>query len=293
MAASVQQSAGGEFRPAEQDKRFIFAAAVAGDGYYVDRIMGEPHFKIRATTDDNTAASASNFALDLSAEGLTAATGAVSSASSNALRQVRDITIDVVATNGANRYRWQQRQRVGCDDSGNMILIGPKIFLTDCHAKLETAVGGSGTTTTETANCKAPAWFDGAAPAVGALSSGVATLNWLGASSPCGSLLPLDANFAHATASVANTRVCAHHNASITTGVTTAVIADLATPSASAADGTLTAGAIITPPCSVELFVNTTPTPDTLLVCLVGIASDVVAWQVGVTIGDPFLSLLA
>ncbi len=292
MAASVQQSVGGEFRPTEQDKRFIFAAAVAGDVYYVDRIMGEPHFKIRATTDSNDAASSSNFALDLSAEGLTAATGAVSSASSNNLRQVRDILIDVVATNGANRYRWKQTQRVGCDDSGNMILIGPKTFLTDCHAKLETTVGGSGTTTTETANCKAPAWFDGVAPAVAPLSSGIATISWC-ANSPVGSLLPLDANFAHATASVANTRICAHHNATLSNGTSSAVIADLATPSASAVDGVLTAGAIITPPCSVELFVNTTPTPDTLLVCLVGISSDVVAWQVGVTIGDPFLSLLA
>jgi hypothetical protein len=42
----------------------------------------------------------------------------------------------------------------------------------------------------------------------------------------------------------------------------------------------------------VELFVNTTPTPDTLLVCLVGIASDVVTWQVDVTIEDPFLAVL-
>ncbi len=295
MAASVQQSVGGEFRPTEQDKRFIFAAAVAGDGYYVDRIMGQPHFKIRATTDTNTAAGSSNFALDLSAEGLTAATGALTSASSGANRQTRNIFIDVVAHNGANRYKWRQVQRVGVDDSGNAILIGPKTFLTSQRAVYEaTVTAGATPSTTETANCRAPEWFDGAAPVAGAGASGDISVQWLGTNSPVGSIQPISINSTQDGAAAANALAAAWtRNHSLTNGTSDlCLISNETTNADGPLAGVVTAHVDVTPPMSVDLFVNTTPTPDTLLVCLVGIASDVVTWQVDVTIGDPFLAVL-
>jgi hypothetical protein len=296
MAASVQQSVSGSFRPTEQDKRFQFAAAVAGDGYYVDRIMGEPHFKIRATTDTNTAASASNFALDLSAQGLTAASGALTSASSGANRQTRNVKIDVVAYNGANRYKWSQRQRVGVDDSGNLILIGPKVFLTDCYARYVATTDGSSTTVEVAAECKAPAWWDGSAPVAGAFSSGVSTVQWLGGNAPVGVLTPCGGQFNSSDgAAITNQGHCHQRNVSLTNGTSDLQLfsSDGTEAMGSVGNGRIEAEAYIEPPMAVELFVNTTPTPDTLLVCLVGIASDVVTWQVDVTIEDPFLAVLA
>lgn len=294
MAASVQQSVGGEFRPTEQDKRFIFAAAVAGDGYYVDRIMGQPHFKIRATTDTNTAASSTNFALDLSAEGLTAATGALTSASSGANRQTREIFIDVVAYNGANRYKWCQKQRVGVDDSGNAILIGPVTFLTDCRATYGMTTADGSATTEVAAECRAPAWWDGAAPVAGAIASNTLTIQWLGTNAPVGTLIPGSCEYTDAAAAAADARSLQHGAVSLTNGTSAVFISDVATPTAAtfANASAVRATALLTPPMSVELNINTTPTPDTLLLSLVGISSDVVTWQVSVTIGDPFTAVL-
>lgn len=294
MAASVQQSVSGEFRMPDQDKRFQFAAAVAGDGYYVDRILNQPHFKIRATTDTNTAASSSNFALDLSAEGLTAATGALTSASSGANRQTRDVIISVVAYNGANRYKWKQRQRVGVDDSGNCILIGPVEFLTDCRASYGMTTADGSATTEVAAECKAPGWWDGAAPVAGAIASNTLTIQWLGTNAPVGVLIPGSCEYTDAAAAAADARSLQHGAVSLTNGTSAVFISDVASPTAAtfANASAVRATAFLTPPMSVELFVNTTPTPDTLLVCLVGISSDVVTWQVDVTIGDPFLAVL-
>jgi hypothetical protein len=296
MAASVQQSVGGEFRPTEQDKRFQFAAAVAGDGYYVDRIMGEPHFKIRATTDTNTAASATNFALDLAAEGLTAATGALTSASSGAKKITRDVIISAIATNGANRYKWRQRQRVGVDDSGNAILIGPVEFLTDCYARYVATTNGSTTTVEVAAECKAPAWWDGSAPVAGAFNgAGVSTVQWLGGDAPVGVLTPCGGQFNSSNgAAITDQGHCHQRNVSLTNGTSDLQLfsSDGTEAMGSVGAGRVEAEAYIEPPMAVELFVDTATTPDRLLVCLVGISSDVVTWQVDVTIGDPIFAVL-
>lgn len=289
MAASVQQSVGGEFRPQTNDPLYNFAAAVGGDVYATQRVLGQPHFKIRSTTDTNTAAGSSNFALDLSAEGLTAAAGAL------AANQQREIRIDVVAYNGANRYKWSQKQRVGIDGSDNLVLVGPKTFLTSLRAVYEaTVTAGATPATTETANCRAPEWFDGAAPVAGAGASGDISVSWLGAASPCGSIQPISINSTQDGAAAANALAAAWtRNHSLTNGTSDlCLISNETTNADGPLAGVVTAHADITPPMSVDLFVNTTPTPDTLLVCLVGISSDVVTWQVDVTIGDPFTAVL-
>lgn len=295
MAASVQQSAGGEFRATPDDPVTLFNKAMAGDVYSIRRLQKLSHFQIRATTDTNTAAGSSNFALDLSANGLTAASGALTSASSGANRQTRDVIIDVIAYNGANRYKWQQKQRVGVDDSGNAILIGPKTITTSCRAVYEaTVTAGATPSTTETANCRAPEWFDGAAPVAGAGASGDITVSWLGANSPVGSIQPISINSTQDGAAAANALAAAWtRNHSLTNGTSDlCLISNETTNADGPLAGVVTAHADVTPPMSVDLVVNATPTPDTLLLGLVGISSDVVTWQVDVTISDPFLAVL-
>jgi hypothetical protein len=288
MAASVQLSVGGEFRPSTNDPLYNFAAAVGGDVYATQRVLYQPHFKIRSTTDSNDAASSSNFALDLSAEGLTAAAGAL------AANQQREIFIDVVAYNGANRYKWSQKQRVSIDGSSNLVLVGPKQFLTDCRATYGMTTADGSATTEVAAECKGPDWFDGAAPVALPISSNTLTISWLGTNSPVGTLIPGSCEYTDAAAAAADARSLQHGAVSLTNGTSAVFISDVATPTAATfANGSaVRAHALLTPPMSVELFVNTTPTPDTLLVCLVGISSDVVTWQVDVTIGDPFTAVL-
>lgn len=259
-------------------------AALGQDRDQLARLFGKSHRRVTCTTDDNTAAASSPI-LNLSSEGF-----------SFPANTERLITVAVMAANGDNRFSFVTQQRVL--GGTNPTLKGSEIYLTDCEAVLVTALGASGTTTTETAAlCKAPGWWDGSAPAVAAFSSGLQTAYFLGGTGtpalPCRAILPLGAEFSHATSSIANTRKVGMHNPAVATSSIDLAIADLASPSASSADGTLIARARVLPPIHCPVLINASPDPDTVFIGALGIASDSVAWIVDVFVGDPVRIALA
>ena len=259
-------------------------AALAYDRTALSRLFGTPRWRVTATTDDSTAA-ASSPVFNLSDQGVTFPASTE-----------RVITLAVTATNGANRFRYVTQQRVL--GGTNPTLKGPEVFVTDCEARLVTVLGTSGTTTTETAAlCKAPAWWDGDAPAMGVFASGLGTAYFLGGTGtpalPCRAIVPLGAEFSHATSSIANSRLVAMHNPAVATSSIDLAIADLATPSASSADGTLTARALVLPPVHSPLIIDTVSTPDEVFIGLLGIASDAVAWEIDIFVGDLVTAVLA
>jgi hypothetical protein len=280
MAAAVIL---GTKRPG-QDEYSNLIASLGQDRDQLARLFGKAFRRIEATTDTNTAAASSPI-ISLSDEGV------LFPANTERL-----VTVAVMAANGDNRFNFVTQQRVlgGTDPT----LKGPETYLTDCEARLVTALGSSGTTTTETAAlCKAPQWWDGAAPAVGVFSSGLATAFFLGGTGtpalPCRAIVPLGAEFSHATSSIANSRLVAMHNPAVADSSIQLAIADLATPSASAADGTLVARALVLPPIHAPVLIDTVSTPDEVIIGLLGIASDVVTWIVDVYISDPIKLALA
>lgn len=259
-------------------------SAMGYDRDQLSRIFGKAHRRIECTTDDNTAAASSPI-ISLSDEGF--------SFPSNTLRKV---TVSVLAANGANRFNYVAEQWIL--GGANPTLYGPEEIITNCDAILSTVLGSSGTTTTETAAlCKAPAWWDGAAPAIGAFTSGLATAYFLGGTGspalPCRAIIPRGATFSHATSSIANTRVVGMHNPAVADSSIQLAIADLATPSASAADGTLTAWARVLPPVHAPVLIDTASTPDEVFIGALGLSSDAVAWIVDVFVGDPIRIALA
>lgn len=267
-----------------QDEYANLIAALGQDRDQLARIFARPWKRFEGTTDTNTAAASSPI-VSLSDEGI------LFPANTERL-----ITVAVMAATGDNRFSFVTQQRVlgGTDPT----LKGPETYLTDCEAVLSTALGSSGTTTTETAAlCKAPGWWDGAAPAVGVFSSGLATAYFLGGTGspalPCRAILPLGAQFSHATSSIANTRVVGMHNPAVAASSIDLAIADLASPSASSADGTLTARARVLPPIHAPVLIDTGSSPDEVFIGALGIASDVVTWIVDVFIGDPVKLALA
>jgi hypothetical protein len=252
-------------------------AALGQDTTQLSRMFGRPWKRFEGATDTNTAAASSPIA-NLTTEGI------LFPADSE-----RIITVRTMAANGSNRFSFTTQQRVL--GGTNPTLVGPETYVTDCDAVLQTALGSSGTTTTENTFCKAPQWWDGAAPAVGVFSSGLATAYFLGGTGtpalPCRAILPISAEFSHATSSIANTRVVGMHNPAVATASIDLAIADLATPSASAADGTLTVRARVLPPVHSPVLIDTSPTPDQVFIGALGLSSDVVTWIVDVFIGDP------
>jgi hypothetical protein len=270
-------------RPSQAEYANLIAS-LGQDRDQLARLFGRPWRRITATTDDNTAAASSPL-ISLSDHGV------LFPANTERL-----ITVAVMAANGANRFSFVTQQRVlgGSDPT----LKGPEVYLTDCEAVLSTVLGSSGTTTTETAAlCKAPAWWDGSAPAVGAFTSGLATAYMLGGTGdpalPCRAIIPLGGHFSHATSSIANSRLVALHNPAVATASLDVAIADLATPSASAADGTLTVRARVLPPIHAPVLIDTGSSPDEVFIGALGIASDSVAWIVDIFIGDPIRLALA
>lgn len=250
----------------------------------LQRMFGAPFRHIDATTDSNTAAASSPL-ISLSDEGV-----------AFAANTIRKVSVAVVAANGANRFMYATEQWIlgGTDPT----LYGPETYLTDCSAVLSTVLGSSGTTTTETAAlCKAPGWWDGAAPAIGVFSSGLATAYFLGGTGtpalPCRAIIPQYAQFSHATSSIANTRMVGMHNPAVADSSIQLAIADLATPSASAADGTLTAQARVFPPVHSPVLIDTASAPDEVFIGALGLSSDLVTWSVDVFIGDAILLPLA
>lgn len=259
-------------------------AALSYDRTALSRIMGTAARRVTFTTDSNTAA-ASSPVISLSDEGFLFPANTE-----------RVVTLSVLAANGANRFRFVTQQRVlgGTDPT----LKGPEKYLTDCEARLVTALGASGTTTTEdAAGCMAPAWWDGAAPAVGAFTSGLATAYFLGGTGspalPCRQIIPLGATFSHATSSIANTRFVGMHTPAVADSSIALAIADLASPSASSADGTLVARAFVTPPVHAPVLIDTGSSPDEVFIGALGISSDVVTWEMDIFVSDPILLPLA
>lgn len=287
MAASVQLYTVGEFKAERLSRMQRIVKAVDGNEYYLRRLDKAPHFNIRATTDTNTAAGASNVAINLASKNLTAALGALAS------NETRDITVDVLAANGANRYRWRQVHRVGFDGT-NPTVIGGKQFITDCYATYGMTTADGSATTEVAAECQRPAWWDGAAPVAGTISSNAMTIQWLGTNAPCGILLPGSVEYTDAAAAAADARSLQHGAVSLTNGTSAIFISDVASPTAAtfANASAVRTSAMITPPISVELGTDTTPTPDELIFSLVGLSSDVVTWDVSITIGDPILLAL-
>jgi hypothetical protein len=267
-----------------QDEYANLIAALGQDRDQLARLFARPWKRFEGTTDSNTAAASSPI-VSLSDEGI------LFPANTERL-----VTVAVMAANGDNRFNFVTQQRVL--GGTNPTLVGPEEYLTNCEARLVTALGASGTTTTETAAlCKGPAWWDGAAPAVGAFTSGLATAYFLGGTGtpalPCRGIIPLGATFSHATSSIANTRVVGMHNPAVAASSIDLAIADLATPSASAADGTLTARAFVLPPLHAPVLIDTGSSPDEVFIGALGISSDVVTWIVDVFISDPIKLALA
>lgn len=252
-------------------------AAFQFDRTALSRMFGAPWRHIDATTDSNTAAASSPL-INLTDEGVAFDTDTI-----------RKVTVATIAANGSNRFMYATEQWIL--GGTNPTLYGPESFLTDCSAVLQTALASSGTTTTENTNCKAPGWWDGAAPAVGVFSSGLATAYFLGGTGtpalPCRAILPISGQFSHATSSIANTRNVGLHNPAIATASIDLAIADLATPSASSADGTLTVFARVLPPIWTPVLIDTSPTPDKVFIGALGLSSDLVTWSVDVFLGDP------
>lgn len=288
MAASVQLYTTGEFKAERLALQQRMSKALDGSEYYLRRLAQKPHFNFRATTDTNTAAGSSNIAFNLSSNGLTAASGSMLA------NEARDIFIDVVAANGANRYRWRQVQRVGLSGT-DPVLIGRKHFLTDCFATYGMTTADGAATTEVAAECKGPEWWDGADPVAGAIASNTLTIQWLGTNAPCGVLIPQGVQHTDAAAIAADTRSFQHGAVSLTNATSAVFISDVATPTAATFTNAsaVRVAAWLTPPMSVELTINSTPTPDEMIISLVGILNDVVTWDVSVTIGDPlYLPLL-
>lgn len=282
MAASVQLYTVGEFRAERLERAGRVMKAINGDEYYLRRLDKAPHFNFRSTTDTNTAAGASNIAFNLSSNGLKASNGSMLA------NEARDIFIDVIAANGANRYRWRQVQRVGLSGT-DPVLIGGKQFLTNCFAFYGMTTADGAATTEVAAECIRPEWWDGAAPVAGAIASNAMTIQWLGTNAPVGTIVPGMVSHFDAAAIAGDARALQHGNVSLTNGTSEIFISDVATPTAATFTNAsaVRASALITPPVSVELGINTTPTPDEMIISLVGLSSDVVTWDVSVTIGDP------
>lgn len=237
------------------------------------KLYGGAQFEIFGTTDTNTAA-ASSPVLNLSDEGV-----------SFPANTTRDIEIETLAFNGANRFRWRTRQRIlGATDP---TLAGALQFLTDCRAFVEVTTDGS-TTSVETANCRAPAWWDGATPLIGAFSTGQGTISWLGANNAVGSLVPIGANHAPTTpGTVANDKFICQAAVSLANGTSQMNTVGGTTDFAlGLAAGTLQATAFITPPLDVPVLIDTATTPDKVFIGALGLSSDVVTWSIKVFVGD-------
>lgn len=252
-------------------------------------LLHEPaDFNVRCTTDNNDAASATNFALNLSDAGLTVASGALRA------NEQRDLFVSVMAANGANRYRFRTRQRIGVSN-GELVLVGPTEFLTNCRATYGMTTADGAASTEVAAECQGPAWWDGAAPVAGDIANNAMTIQWLGTNAPVGSLIPGAVEHQDAAAAAADARSLQHGGVSLANGTSAIYISDVASPTAATFSNAsaVRAQAVLTPPISATWLIDTGSTPDELLLCPVGISSDVVTWDISVLIGDPIFMPLA
>lgn len=238
------------------------------------KLYGGPQFEIFGTTDSNTAA-ASSPVISLSDEGVIFPANTT-----------RDIEVEVLAFNGANRYRYRTRQRIaGATDP---TLGGPEQYLTSCLARYVCTTDGSTTSVEVAAECVGPEWHDGAAPVAGAFSGGAATVQWLGANLPSRTFTPLSCQN-NLTAAATNENFIAMIQQTISLTNTTTVVAgvDVAgTETAAIGAGRIEASAFITPPVHTPVLIDTVSAPDEVFIGALGISSDVVTWAIRVFVGD-------
>lgn len=254
--------------------------ALAGDAGDVSRqavnqILAQPDFIILGTTDSNTAA-ASSPVISLSDYGVSFPTDTI-----------REIIVSVTAANGANRYTFATKQRVL--GGTNPTLSGIERYLTSLQAIYSFSTA-DGTTTTETAaECIGPEWWDGAAPVAGNVSSNAITIQWLGGNAPARLVIPGDVQNFDAAAAAADSRVYQHGNVSTANGTSDVFVSDVATPTAAnwSNASLVRVKALLYPPIQAPVLIDTSPTPDEVIIGALGISSDLVTWNIRVYVSDP------
>ena len=249
-------------------------AALSYDRTALSRMFGTAAYHVSATTNSNTAAASSPI-LNLSNEGILFPTDTE-----------RLITVAVLAANGANRYRFTTQTRVL--GGTNPTIVGSERYLTDLSASYGFTTADGSATTEDASACIGPEWWDGAAPVAGAVASNAFTVQWLGTNSPVRLLLPGVVSHFDAAAVTADARTCQHGNVSLANGTSDVFISDVATPTAAnfSNGSVVRAYAKLFPPVHCPVLIDTSPTPDKVFIGALGIASDVVTWEVDVFIGD-------
>jgi len=240
----------------------------------------QPHFIIEGTTDSNIAA-ASSPVISLSDQGVQFAADTE-----------REIFVETLAWNGANRYKYRTVQRVL--GGTNPTLKGSEIFLTNCLAYYGATTSDGAATTEVAAECIAPAWWDGAAPVAGAIASNTLTVQWLGTNAPVRVLIPGMVSHTDAGAAAADARSFQHGAESLTNGTSAVFISDVATPTAATFSNAsaFRCSAYLLPPVHSPVIIDTASTPDEVWIGALGLSSDVVTWKVKVWIGEAELSVL-
>ncbi len=241
----------------------------------VGQIFQLPDFVIEGTTDSNTAA-ASSPVISLSDEGVTFPADTY-----------RDIVVETWAANGSNCFRFKTRQRIL--GGTNPTSKGPLEFETDCVAHYGFTTADGTTTTEDAGSCIAPAWFDGASPVAGNVASNAVTVSWLGTALPVSNILPGPINAFDAAATAADSRVYQHGNISLTNGSSDIFVSDVATPTAAnwPNASVVRVSARVFPVVQAPVLIDTTPTPDEVVIGALGISSDVVTWVIRVWVSDP------
>lgn len=234
-----------------------------------------PDFVIEGTTDTSTAA-ASSPVISLSDEGV-----------SFPANTYRDVVVETWAANGSNSYRFKTRQRVlgGTDPT----LKGPLEFETDCNAYYGFTTADGTTTTEDATSCIAPAWWDGASPVAGNVSSNAVTISWLGVAAGSAVILPGYVNAFDAAAVTADSRSYQHGNVSLGNSTTDVFVSDVATPTAAnwPNGSVVRVSARLTPLIQTPVLIDTASTPDEVWIGALGISSDLVTWIIRVWVSDP------
>jgi len=285
MAAFVQTELVNSFRPIANGSRRHLREAFDGGSSAADqslaRVMGEPHFVIRGTTDSNTAAasspviSLSDYGVDFPAD------------------HVRNVVVDTLAWNGSNRYRFVTSQQVL--GGTNPTLKGRERFITRCDAYYSFTTADGTSTTEVAAECIGPEWWDGADPIAGSVSSNAVTISWLGVASPVRLIIPHGVQAFDAAAPAADSRVYQHGNVSAANGSSDVFVSDVATPTAAnwPNGSAVRIAAMVYPPIHTPVLIDTASTPDEVFIGALGLSSDVVEYFLRVYLEDPVRALLA
>lgn len=257
------------------DEYANYLAMTNHDRAALARAFGAPFRRVNFTTDDNTAA-ASSPVLNLTDLGV-----------AFDANNERHIILDVFAANGANRYRFMTKTRV-LGSATAPATKGTPEFLTSCLATYGFTTADGTATTEDAAACQAPAWWDGAAPVGADASSNAVVISWLGTAALVGNLIPGSVQNFDAAAIAADARSLQHGAVSLANGSSTVFVSDVATPTAANfTNGSIVrASALVYPPISCLVLADTSPTPDKIFIGALGLASDLVTWEVDVYITD-------